>query len=302
LRSIIKICLTILIVWYLLEQLPLEKMHQTICNGNIKYLVISFIFVPLFILVKALKWHLIVRNAGATEGFGLSIKAILVGLGFGIITPGRAGEVARAQFYKSTDKYVVSILVFTDRIIDLLTILIFCNYYFFNSFDGKYFFIALFLNLSGIVLICFSRFYNRFLKLLIYKIDVGFIKKIATKFLLATESLNLENIIKYSSISIVIWIISIIQFFFIVSAFQNFTLIGAVESYPVIQLSNLIPVTIMGLGIREGLSVIVLNKFEINENVAVLASFLGYFINIFLPAILGLIIFGFSGKKDGKNR
>jgi hypothetical protein len=69
------------------------------------------------------------------------------------------------------------------------------------------------------------------------------------------------------------------------------------SALPLIQISNLIPITIAGIGVRENLSVIVLSIYGVPEQVSAVCSFSLYLIDIMLPGIIGLVLFGFERKE-----
>ena len=71
----------------------------------------------------------------------------------------------------------------------------------------------------------------------------------------------------------------------------------ALASLPVIQLTNLVPITIAGLGVRENLSVLVMKTYNIPNEVAALGAFSLYMTDVLIPGIIGLILFG--SKRNG---
>jgi uncharacterized membrane protein YbhN (UPF0104 family) len=65
------------------------------------------------------------------------------------------------------------------------------------------------------------------------------------------------------------------------------SLFAALAAYPLVIFANIIPVTIGGVGVREGVSAIILGRFRVAPEVAVSASFLLFCINTLLPGLIG---------------
>ena len=289
----IKIGLTILAVGYLLHWLAPQKIFETIRTGNALYFLAACALVPVFILLKSIKWHLMARHAGAQESFSTSSRALLVGLGFGLFTPGRAGELMRVQPYESVSKVTLGGLVIVDRLIDLITILFLSAYFFADKVHVLVLFSALAANLA---LLYSLRNVVAFYKVLPRSWESRGFYRFLAKIGLCSASLTPSKVTLYASISFVIWFVLMIQFYFVINMFQRCEFSTIVETLPVIQFTNLLPITIGGLGVREALSIYVMRPFNIGEQVAAIGAFSIFFINIAIPGLVGLAIFGFSRR------
>ena len=135
---LLKVILTLILVIYLIKSIGVRDTFETIITGNINKFLLACSMIPLFLCLKVLKWHLMIRDAGAKEDFSTSIKAVLFGLGFGIFTPARAGEIMRVSCYSSINKIMTGGLVVVDRLIDLITILLLGTYFVLQHFGFFY--------------------------------------------------------------------------------------------------------------------------------------------------------------------
>lgn len=293
----IKITLTIALIAYLIHSIGFLKIYQTISTGKASYFFIASLFIPIFVLIKTFKWHLMARYAGAQENFFTSLKAMLIGLGFSIFTPGRAGEILRVKYYNSVDKIMLGGLVVVDRLIDLITILFLCIYFLSNQF-GVFPIILIFLINSFLLLLLLRLKYVIYIYKLIpvrYRSDktYNFFEKIGT----CSKALNPGNMIILSGISFLNWLIIILQFYFLINIYHSSKFEVALASLPVIQLTNLVPITIAGLGVRENLSVFVMKTYNVPNEVAALGAFSLYMTDVLIPGITGLILF--SSKRNG---
>jgi uncharacterized membrane protein YbhN (UPF0104 family) len=82
--------------------------------------------------------------------------------------------------------------------------------------------------------------------------------------------------------------VSIIQCFLLVNAFQPADFSTVFFTFPLVILTNIVPVTISGLGVREGAAVLLLSGFGISGTTAFSAAFLIYFIDNFIPGLFGV--------------
>jgi hypothetical protein len=223
---------------------------------------------------------------------------MLIGLGFSIFTPARAGEILRVKYYNSVDKIMLGGLVVVDRLIDLITILFLCIYFLSGQF-GVFPIILIFLINSFLLLLLLRIKYVKNMYKLIpvkYRSDkiIIFFEKIGT----CSKALNPGNMIILSGISFLNCLIIILQFYFLINIYHSSKFEVALASLPVIQLTNLVPITIAGLGVRENLSVLVMKTYNIPNEVAVLGAFSLYMTDVLIPGIIGLILFAF--KRNGQ--
>jgi len=93
-------------------------------------------------------------------------------------------------------------------------------------------------------------------------------------------------------IEIIVWIFAAIQVYIIAQAFlinitfYEFILISIIS----VVISNILPISIGGLGIREGAFVFLLSKFGVQSEIAFVISISGFLVKILIPGLIGLII------------
>jgi uncharacterized protein (TIRG00374 family) len=292
-KYFIKVLFTLVLLIYLIKTLKAKDLYETIVNSDFKYLFLSLILTPIFIVFKTLKWHLLVLNSGNRERYITSLKAILIGLGFGIFTPGRIGEIIRVKFYKGGDKTFLGVLFIAERLFDFLSIIFISLYFIQLNFGYSYsiivflFIILILLNLDKLI-----PFYN-IIPRKVFHLDIGkYLKKINNSYNVLTPYRNTT----YFLLAIFNWGIVIIQYYLIINMFNKVNFEVVVLGVPLIQMSNLIPITIGGIGVREYLSIHVLKLYGVPEQVAAISSFLVYGIDIVLPGIMGIILFNVSKR------
>lgn len=101
---------------------------------------------------------------------------------------------------------------------------------------------------------------------------------------------------------IVINFITIIQYYLFFSNYIEFSLRKAISSVPLVQISNLIPVTISGLGLREYFAIRVYEPLGISGELAISCSLSIFVLSNLLPAMVGVILLLISNiqKRNGR--
>jgi hypothetical protein len=84
--------------------------------------------------------------------------------------------------------------------------------------------------------------------------------------------------------------ITIFQYFILLNNFISFHFFSAVVSIPLILISNLIPITYAGLGLREKFAIEVFSKYTISAEIAVTVTLTIFLFNSVLPAIVGMVL------------
>ncbi len=293
----LKIALTAVLTGYLLKIAGLGSMYEIVSYGNKVFFFYSCAIVPLFVAIKTFKWHLMARYSGATEGFSTSLSAVLLGLGFSIFTPFRAGEIVRVRYYKSVEKVMLAGLVLVDRVLDLLTILYLTLFFVTGQFSLTAS-ISVFLVISAL----FSALFGlRGLRLTNGTNSTGAksgkIYEYLGRLQLGFKILTPMNIVKLCAISLAVWALIMVQFYFIMNIYHLTPFKVVLASLPVIQLSNLFPITIGGIGVRENLSVLVMKVYAIPNQVAAMSAFTLYAIDILIPGMVGVVFFSIKRKQ-----
>ena len=80
----------------------------------------------------------------------------------------------------------------------------------------------------------------------------------------------------------------IVELYFMILAFDSVSLCAVFLSKPMINLSSLIPISIAGLGVREGVGFYLLSRFQVSGHASVSAVFLSFLVNYLLLAVIGV--------------
>ena len=111
-----------LIVYFILKNFDFEAFKNNIQTAKIHFVIISVLGGVLAVLLRALRWQLLLKPMGyetkLSNAYHSTMSGYLVNLGIP-----RAGEVSRCALMAKTDKIPVNVLVGTvvsERILDLI--------------------------------------------------------------------------------------------------------------------------------------------------------------------------------------
>jgi uncharacterized protein (TIRG00374 family) len=219
----------------------------------------------------------------------ISIRSYLAGLPFALATPARAGELARALYFRSEDVPVATGLVLVDKSFDLLAIMGL-------SLIGA----RIFLSQNTILLICLLTliivFILIFLKHYHYtlfgKIERYWIFKKLNEILLGLELLTLKVFLICFFLTVLMFFVIFLQCYTLLMTFYSYSFSFSVVlfCFPLVILSNIVPITIGGLGVRENVAVFCLSFFDIPSVVAFTATFSLFVLNVLLPSLIGIVV------------
>jgi uncharacterized protein (TIRG00374 family) len=264
-------------------------------------LYIAFFCSLVFTFLKAFKWHLLLRRTAKDSTYVKSLRSYLLGMAFGLLTPARVGEVGRFLGIRDQKKSIVIILVAVDKVFDITVVLVL-------SLMGIFYFtnyLVLLGTLIALVLVLGVLFFPNYPTNWINRLFSGdrFLSRYMERFRqLSEKTKSISQGFKRSffAITFLCYLTVIVEYYFLVNNYASCSILAIFAAQPpLVMLSNLLPITVGGLGVREGASAILLSPFDIPGAVAVSSAFMIFLFNSVLPAICGaLLLFRGGGKKS----
>jgi uncharacterized protein (TIRG00374 family) len=263
-----------------------------------------FIYLSLFLLIPNLflqwyRWHYLIKLIHNKISIKESISSFFCGMVIGFVTPGRFGELGRPLFLDNVDKIQAIGLVLIDKMFSFITILTGGSWgiiallsYLFNY--ASYIVLPLLAVALLISFICIMiMIHPQWLRNTLYNLSVIFPSRDRLKRLIhCLDHFQTQNAKIFMFMSIVLYIIYIIQFCFLSFAFQKIPLTTALTATTsTIFAKTLLPISLADLGIREGASVYFFLKFNVDKVTAFNSSLLLFVINILIPTFIGLLYF-----------
>lgn len=229
--------LGVLLFILLLYQSDTEKLYEEIKKANWIWILISIILGIPFCVLKSERWRLLLAERGVELSFFEAFRIFTLGLLAGLVTPGQLGELYKIVDIKKIggsykDGFMSSM---GDRILDLLLIMAMGGFYFLLKFFPK---VDLFANIYffSFALFIFS-FLSTWLWLRFFKKNTYTSWKLISKISVLTFS---AYVIYVFRLLILLWALEI-----------TLPLVFFTSAMGVMSIISLLPISIMGLGLRE---------------------------------------------------
>ena len=119
--TLLKIFLTILLLAVLLFKVTVFDITRVILSLQPVYLAGALLLVPVLLVLRTWRWNLLLGSVGIVLPFPETLKVLIIGNFYGLVTPGRIGELGRA--YHLNEKKVLTLpTVVLEKIIDIWTL------------------------------------------------------------------------------------------------------------------------------------------------------------------------------------
>lgn len=281
-----KIILTLFFLVFLMIKINPKEILSVLANTNIPLILLAVSVIPPLYMIRAYKWNILLKEVDVHISFLNSFEVLLIGMFYGMITPGKSGEFLRA-FYIDDRKSKVIPTILWARITDVFALII----------------------LSGLAVIVFFNDPTLFYVIFIFT----FVAFIGTFFLMNRSMVNLlarllnrsedtketyldvmweifrdkETMLKIFLLSFGHYFVNIISGAIILRALDPEINLLLVFFIPFILLFGNIPITISGLGLREFVTVLCFSLVGAKASIGFSFSILLFFITILLPGLAG---------------
>ncbi|HCT86531.1 MAG TPA: hypothetical protein DF296_15165 [Candidatus Margulisbacteria bacterium] len=282
-----KVAITFVFFVFILKKVDVVHLVSSFSFSHLPLLLVSLCLVPVYVVLKAWKWHIIVCRKNSHH-FSISVKSYMAGLVGGLITPGRLGEVSRVFFLPPDKRLNYIPLVFFDKLLELIAVIVLALYGT-RHFAGD---IVFGIILAGIILLI-AFLFDKNLRLFLFRLAGRcFSRKIIKEQIEnIRDMLRDQPMYRLLMITFISYAIVLVQFYLFVSLHSSVSLVVIFLVVPIMMLSSAVPFTISGLGIREAAGMVLLATFGIPYYVAIQASLLLFLFDSVFPACIGAVIF-----------
>ncbi|HBE03749.1 MAG: hypothetical protein A2096_02130 [Spirochaetes bacterium GWF1_41_5] len=275
---VLKYIITIFAFILLYTRVDIRKAYILLKESRPEFFLGSLSLTPVFYFFKIFKWKRLIEKYCAVSPLPQVIRSYMYGLFYGYITPGRLGELMRVRSLNGERSKLFSLVLY-DRFLDLFAVAFLTLFFFGLWLDKNYYFIA-----ALFIMICF--FYLKNIIILIKRINFSRMRSLKEKINMLLEpvcGIKITDSLSFILITLIPSIAVLFQFYFIINGFKPVP-VSIIFPVPAIQLSNLIPVTIGNMGLREWISIFFLEKYGISGEIAANTSFCWFMISA-LPAV-----------------
>lgn len=246
-------------------------------------LATGILLVVPFSLLKAQRWRLLLGATGVPQTQMQALRILLAGQGVGAITPARVGEVSRVLFLPEGARARGVAVTFIDRCFDVLSICLLSlpgAIYFFSWYGGLMIGALAAASAAGIVL-------PRLAPLLPTRVVAAVERRFPG---VSTSTRFTPRVLAVAMVwSALAYAAGYAIAFFFVLAFQSVSFTLGCLVFPLVTITNILPLTPGGLGVREGAAALLFEMAHLSPGVGVLAYLLMYVLMVALPGVLGML-------------
>ncbi|MBU1087970.1 MAG: flippase-like domain-containing protein [Candidatus Omnitrophica bacterium] len=285
---IARFVLTIALLVFIFKKVDFNAVGQVLYTANKIYILLALFLVCVHVFFKSYKWYLLAKELHSENTFWGAMRSYLRGTGLAIVTPSRIGELGRIVGMKGNKLHLGS-LTFVDKISELWIVI------FFVLLGGQRLltgFNPIFIIIALAVILLFLYQFRRFNNAITRFVPFAFLKHLLRGFTLVSWPLsNIILILSFLTMSVYF-----LQAYLLLSAFHPVAVTTILMVFPLILLTNLVPITIGSLGIREGVAIYLLSQFGIPAGVAVSVSLILFLFDTVIPGVLGSLLFSLQSK------
>ncbi len=264
------------------------------------------------VLIKAYKQGLLVNAFATRLGIAESAKIWLIGFFFSIVTPGRSGNLLKAFYFAdraaiSSGKGLAAAIV--ERIFDVAVLFLFAllgfvmlSFYFVFQFDlglillffAAFLLLVFFFSKKGLVEFLGKPLFRFFVpKRFVRQLRAGFDQFFEG---IAVYKARKRLMLKVALLTILSWIVIIVQYYFVVVALQiNVSFLYIFAVMPIVNLLSVLPIAFSGIGTRGASLLFFLGLVGATASNAISFSILILLFNLLLGA--AGFVFLARGKK-----
>jgi len=278
---------------YIIYDIGIGKIANAFLQIPIQYYALAFIILMPRFLLYAYGWNYICKKQKMEPGYFFLLKAYLIGLFYGNVVPGGIGGHIRIFYLRDKTKAPIekcltnSLIDYSLLFISGLFLSLIGSIYLFDK-APKLFPIILFFfcfNTAAFIVLMQKRTSSKLFKFFIkYIVPKRFKERIGKSVDALYEDIpRLRDLLVPFLINIIIRIIA--------GTYIDFIFISLIS----VIVTGILPISIGGLGVREGVYVILLASYGVDPNIAFAISFSGYLVKMLIPSIIGLLL---SLKKE----
>ncbi|MEM0466960.1 MAG: lysylphosphatidylglycerol synthase transmembrane domain-containing protein [Candidatus Thermoplasmatota archaeon] len=292
----------IILLLYLVSQLDIHRVINELTSINLVILFFSvFLTIPL-LCIRTSAWRLIQDAQNIQLSFVSSMKILLIGFFYGIITPGYLGQVMRIPYMREQTQqpygklFVNVVLEVIVHNISLYLMMIVGSLLVVSMLPNLLYITLLWLMIVSVSIVVFIRKERgeRFFSWLILH---SLPKKYQQKFVHFTQSFyldfpNLRKLLLPGFLGVFTWIIVFTQEYLVaVAVGAEIPYLYFLLLYPIANTAGFIPITFAGLGTREFTAVFLFSTlFTISAEKIFVFTILGFVITEILLGFAGFLV------------
>lgn len=286
--TIIKIGLTILLTIILLLKIHPDEIINVFSTIQPLFLLSALLFVPLMYAIRAYRWDILLRSISIQKPYPIIYRILVIGVFYGLITPGKIGELGRAYHFKESSSVILSSIV-VEKLIDIYVLLFLSTVTIFFFFTKNTFLLFGILFCSAIILVGTLILHSSWFLTVIarfFRISGDQVEVFVTH--LKMQFGPTPHFVRVVVLSFLYYGLAYLFGICLLTALQ--TQWRAVLTMPLLILMGNIPLTISGLGLRESIGALTFTLIGEPAAIGFSFAFLLFIFITFIPGILGYFL------------
>lgn len=298
-----------------LSRIDISRMLGILSAVNVPLYALSGALILLLVILKGLKWKLVLRSMGVSISLPEAVRLYSIGLFLSNATPGKIGDFAKAWYLKGRVNLPVGLAsVFVDRIMDVALLVLFSSlsalwfiYYYKITLISPVLLAVIIAIFFAAFLLLVKESYMKALARPVFQMLVPEkhkkgLSELFSEFFSAVKSVKARPAPIAASVILGagIWALNAIVFCLIAASISiSAPLYGLFAVFPIVTLTDMLPISLSGLGTRDAALIFLLALFSVSAESAVAVSLLVFFIGYLLTSLVGLFFFSTSKMKIG---
>ncbi|MGD1044681.1 MAG: lysylphosphatidylglycerol synthase transmembrane domain-containing protein [Bacteroidota bacterium] len=285
----IRVIVSVVVLYFVFSLVQWQNVLVAYKSADSSFIFITALLLFVNISIRTFKWHTMLRSVKDMPTYSEAFGSVMLGISLGSFTPGEIGEFAGRALHITDAKrsHLVGLTLLDKAQIFIVTscagiVSLSC------LTSNNTFFIALvtiiIVFLSGIFLMRL-----RMIAIIGHRLNASIFKKSwLTRVLDGFSLLKPQQLFTTVLYTLVFHFVLILQMFCLINAFSKISLIHAfIGTSAMMFVKSLLPISIGDLGVREAGSIYFFSIYGISQAAALNASLILFFINIFIPSIIG---------------
>lgn len=305
--SLLRLSFAIGILYYLLSKIPLSEVIASVTSAKVDYVIAAFIISILSQLILAHRFRFLTDKQGLSLSTSQVLEINLAAVFYGLFLPGGNLTGGAIRFYKlaRTDKKMAEALasIVFDRVAATIALCVIGILFWLvdlpsNSGDiGLSMIVALGI-LSIVYVLLFDRRISPFLRKRLKSVNLSFVSQKVHKLLVSLnqyQNLSLSSLAFIFALSITTQLLgTLIYYLLAMSLGMNITFVSIGWIRSAVVIISMVPISISGLGVREGVLLFLLKPYGIWGEKTLAFSFLVFVATLLLIGAIGGLL---EGKK-----
>ena len=285
----VRMVVSALILYSIVSLIQWQNVLLAFQSADRRFILMAVFLLVFNLSVRTLKWHTMLRSVKETPTFTEAFGSVMLGISLGSFTPGELGDFAGRALHITDAKrsHLVGLTLLDKLQIFVVTscaggVSLTCL-----AFDNPY----LCTFLSIVILLLSGVFMMRLeiIATLGQRLNTSFLKRPwLSRVLDGCQLLTPRQLLSTALYTLLFHGVLILQMYCLLNAFSTISFLHAfIGTSAMMFVKSLLPISIGDLGVREAGSIYFFSLYSISQAAALNASLMLFFINIFVPSLMG---------------